>query len=329
MSVPTIGCSWIQARSSSVRAPELVEDVVGDADLAHVVEVGALGQGAQGRRPQPQPQADADRQLGHARRVPVGVGVARLDRADEGPQGLGVAAADVCHRVAGEHPVEHVVEPAAAPIAGQDRIDGRGEAGQQEDVIVPPGQMPGPADLQRQQRPGAQQARHHQRQLHAVEPEPPAPPVHRADGDQHQGRAQHQPEADAGLARQGPAAGAGGRPQRDGQQHQRQGQAARGQGPGGPAAGPGGRGPPRPGGRGQAHRERRDRQHGQAPDPQVDRPSPDPRGHQPVGEHEEPDPQAAQREQQHDQDPAPNRPRGSRGAEIVHLRADRQPAATT
>jgi hypothetical protein len=46
MSVPTIGCSWIQARSSSVRAPGLVEDVVGDADLAHVVEVGALGQGA-------------------------------------------------------------------------------------------------------------------------------------------------------------------------------------------------------------------------------------------------------------------------------------------
>jgi hypothetical protein len=117
MSVPTIGCSWIQARSSSVRAPGLVEDVVGDADLAHVVEVGALGQGAQGRRPQPQPQADADRQLGHARRVPVGVGVARLDRADEGPQGLGVAAAKPASR---------------------------------EDVIVPPGQMPGPADLQRQ-----------------------------------------------------------------------------------------------------------------------------------------------------------------------------------
>jgi hypothetical protein len=100
----------------------LVQHVVGDADLADVVQVRPLGQGAQGRRP----QADADRQLGHPGRVPVGVGVTRLDRGDQRPQGLGVATADVGHRVVGEHPLEHVVERAAAPVAGHHGVDGGG-----------------------------------------------------------------------------------------------------------------------------------------------------------------------------------------------------------
>ena len=223
----------------------LVEHVVGDADLADVMEVGTLGQGAQGRRPQPQPQADADRQLGHPRRVAVGVGVAGLDGADQGPQGLGVAAADVGHRVAGEHSLEHVLEGAAAPVAGDHGEDGGGEPGQQEGVVVPPGEVPGPADLKRQQGPGAEQAGHHQRQLHAVEPEPPAAPVDPAKGDQHQGRPQDQGHAGAGLGGKGPATDPGGRPERDRHQGHGQGQAAGGQRPRRPAPAPAR--PPRPG----------------------------------------------------------------------------------
>jgi len=74
--------------------------VVGDADLADVVQVGPLGQGPQRGGPQPQPQAEVDRQLRHPSRVAVGVGIARLDRADQGPQRLRIAPADMGHRVA-------------------------------------------------------------------------------------------------------------------------------------------------------------------------------------------------------------------------------------
>jgi hypothetical protein len=51
--------------------------MVGDADFAHVVQVGALGQRPQACRPQPQPQADranrdlpvSGRMLGISRRI--------------------------------------------------------------------------------------------------------------------------------------------------------------------------------------------------------------------------------------------------------------------
>jgi hypothetical protein len=47
----------------------LVQDVVGDPDLADVVQVGALGQAPQGGGPQPEALAEVDRQLGHPGRT--------------------------------------------------------------------------------------------------------------------------------------------------------------------------------------------------------------------------------------------------------------------
>jgi hypothetical protein len=48
--------------------------------------------------------AEVDGQLGHPGRVAVGVAVAGLDGADQGPQGLGVAAADVAIGAAANTP---------------------------------------------------------------------------------------------------------------------------------------------------------------------------------------------------------------------------------
>jgi hypothetical protein len=181
-------------------------------------------------------------------------------------------------------------------------------------VIVPPRQPPQGADLQRHQRPGAEQAGHHERQLDAVEPEPPAPPVHRPDRDQHGRRGHDQAQADPGLAGQRLQAAAGRRPEhgrpRD---HPQQGGTC-GQGPTRPAAGPSRRRPLGPGGRAQAGREARDRQHRQPPDPQIRRPSRDTRGGQPMTEHEEAHRQAAQGEQdQTAVTAAPGRHRGRHG----------------
>jgi hypothetical protein len=175
----------------------LVQDMVGDAHFADVVQVGAFGEAPEGGRAQAEALAEVDRQLGHPGRMAVGVGVAGLDGADQGSQGLGVAAADVGHRVAGEHPVQDRVQGAAAPVAGQDRVDRGHEAGEQEGVVVPPRQPPQGADLQRQQCPGPEQAGHHERQLDAAAPAPPAPPVHRPDRDQH-GRRGHRHRQRAG-----------------------------------------------------------------------------------------------------------------------------------
>jgi hypothetical protein len=91
------------------------------------------------------------------------------------------------HRVAGEHPVQH-------------RVDGGGETGEQEGVIVPPRQPPRGAELQGQECPGSQQAGHHQRQLHRVQSQPPALPVHRADGDQGEDGDEHHCRAEVRLA---------------------------------------------------------------------------------------------------------------------------------
>jgi hypothetical protein len=126
--------------------------VVGDGDLADVVQVRTAGQRAQAVLVEAEPQPELDGDLGGAFRVTVRIAVLHLDGSYERLQRFGIALDDVGHRVAFERAREHLVDRARAAVPDEHRVDRAGETGEQEAVVVPPREPPQLADAEGQQR---------------------------------------------------------------------------------------------------------------------------------------------------------------------------------
>ena len=178
-----------------VERARLVQDLVGDPDLAEVVQVGAAGDDPEAVGRQAHAGSQLDRDLGRALAVAVGVGVLHLHGLDEGPQRLGVAVDDVLERVVGERPRQHVGGGPPLPAPSHDGVDGAAEPGQQVAVVVPPRHVAELAELERRHRGDRAGGREHDGELDHVTTEVPPAPVRPDDGEEeHHDRDREDPE---------------------------------------------------------------------------------------------------------------------------------------
>ena len=83
MRAPIAVCSSIRSRSAGGQRAGLAEDLAGDADLADVVQQGAVAEAVQLGAADAHPLADRDGQVGDLVGVVGGVGVLQLDRVGE------------------------------------------------------------------------------------------------------------------------------------------------------------------------------------------------------------------------------------------------------
>ena len=83
MRAPIAVCSSIRSRSAAAERAGLAQQLAGDADLADVVQQGAVAEPVELGAADPQPLADRDREVGDLVGVVGGVGVLQLDRVGE------------------------------------------------------------------------------------------------------------------------------------------------------------------------------------------------------------------------------------------------------
>jgi hypothetical protein len=126
----------------------LVENGVGNGDLADVVEIAPSSQDSQRVSAHVQTHAELHRHAGRPLGVTVGVGVFDLDRLDQNAQCFGIAVDEMGELVVLESRGEHAVDGVGPLIAQPHGVGGTAETEEQKHVIVPPRQPAAHTDLQ-------------------------------------------------------------------------------------------------------------------------------------------------------------------------------------